>query len=443
VTNSWYDKEENFSINEAPTGMAGCLGTLDQRTASQCYYTALFPALDDRELDLFRRSQAEDGMCAHEIGFAGIKLWARPFSKWPDLADSYVFEVYHHYQRTGDIAMLRRHYPHIVRAIDWACSLDDLSCGIPYISAGRGTTYDNQFWEGINAFIATMQTNAYRVAARIASVLEDKEHENTWEALAKKAQAYRMEHLWNEKDGWFYNAYQPGTKEIDNSCFVASLAGEWASMRAGIEPLMTTEQISRAASGIVNECVGENGLTDQGGRRESTQGFMQYPLAYLASAALYAGNAEAAWKTAKITEKVLTQPGVSTHFTQALTYSFEGKRAGLPYYMTAPASWNMLEAMVGLSADVHAGVLRLAPVTDGKTDLPVFLPGAWFRVMENAEKTELCLTPVRSLTECRFTELRLSGHWIADGISGSFDGTDTVFRFAFDPGKEALSFQKV
>lgn len=440
VTDSWYDKEENFSINEAPTGMAGCLGTLDQRTASQCYYTALFPALDDRELDLFRRAQAENGMCAHEIGFAGINFRARPFHQWPDLVDSYIFEVYHYFQRTGDIAMLRRHYPHIVRAVDCTLTFDDLSCGIPFINAGRGTTYDNQFWEGINAFIATMQTNAYRVAARIAAILEDSGHEMQWEALAEKAQAYRMKYLWNEKDGWFYNAYQPGTNKLDDSCFIASLAGEWASMRAGIEPLMTKEQISRAASGIVRECVGENGLTDQGGRRETTQGFMQYPLAYLASAALYAGNTEAAWKTAEITEKVITQPGVSTHFTQALTYGYDGKRHGLPYYMTAPASWNMLEALVGLSADVHAGVLRLAPVGEGKIDLPVFLPGAWFRVEENAEKTTLSLIPVRSCGTCSFKELRLGGNWTTEGVSGTFDGTDTVFHFVFDPGKETRCF---
>ncbi|MBR4000721.1 MAG: hypothetical protein IKI93_20520, partial [Clostridia bacterium] len=113
VTDSWYDRDGNFSINEAPTGMGGCLGTLDQRTASQGFYTTFYPELDKRELDLFRRSQADDGMCAHELGFASMTLKCRPFSKWPDLAASYVIQVYHTYQRTGDTEFLKKHMPHI------------------------------------------------------------------------------------------------------------------------------------------------------------------------------------------------------------------------------------------------------------------------------------------------------------------------------------------
>ncbi len=441
-TCSWYDRDENFSVNEAPTGMAGCLGTLDQRTASQVYYTTFFPELDARELDLFRRSQAEDGMCAHEIGFAAIRLWARPFSKWPDLACSYVIQVFHHYQRTGDLEFLRLHWPHIVKAINWTLTLDDERCGIPFICPGRGTTYDNQFWEGVNAFIATMQLAAYRLGAAAARALGHGDISGRWDALADGAQKYRMEHLWNSQGRYFNNAYNPRTGEIDDSCFIAALAGDWAELRAGIAPELPRELIGKIASAITANCVGEHGISDQGGRRETTEGFMQYPMAYLASPALFGGASEAAWRFAEVNDRVLEQPGCSNHFDQALTYGFDGSRHGLPYYMTAPASWNMLEALSGLTADLGCGTLALAPYLDKGYRLPVFLTGCAFELICSASGGELRLEPIRSARPNSFTCLRVAGKWSVEGVCGRFDGCGTEFDIDFDPGRSALLLRR-
>ena len=442
-TCSWYDRYGNFSINEAPTGMCGCLGTLDQRTASQVYYTSFFPELDERELELFRQSQGEDGMCAHEIGFATIKLEARPFSKWPDLVDSYIIQVFHHYQRTGDIEFLRRHWPNMKKAVEWTLTLDDEKCGIPYICAGRGTTYDNQFWEGVNSFIATMQIVAYRIGARAAEILGDESTADQWDKLALKAHGYRMEHLYNEKEGCFSNAYNPAKNATDGSCFIASLAGEWAVMRSGIIPFLTYEQIGDIAFGICERCVGDNGITDQGGRRDETDGFMQYPLAYLASASLYGGNPRSAWRLAEVTERVITQPGVSTHFDQGLTYAFSGKRHGLPYYMTSPASWNMLEALAGLKADLGSGILSLSPYISQKYRIPVFLTGCCFEMICSDSGDELCLEPVYSMKENRFTKLIVAGKWTADGKSGVYNDKNTEIDCIFDPGKDRIVLKRV
>jgi len=442
-TCSWYDKYGNFSINEAPTGMAGCLGTLDQRTASQVYYTSFFPELDERELDLFRRSQAEDGMCAHEIGFGTIKLVARPFSKWPDLADAYIIQVYHHYQRTGNIEFLNLHWPHIKKAIDWTLTLDDLKCGIPFICHGRGTTYDNQFWEGINAFISTMQLAAYRLAASVANILGKEKEAGEWTALAESAKKYRMEHLWNNEFGYFNNAYNPSTGEIDDSCFISSLAGDWAVIRAGLEADIDSDQINSIAGAIVSQCVCDYGITDQGGRKEETQGFMQYPMAYLASPALYAGNTAAAWRLASVTDKVITQPGISTHFNQGLTYSYNGKRRGLPYYMTAPASWNMLEALAGLKADLGKGELFLAPYEIPGCKIPVFITGCGFELIGSDDGNSLTLSPCYSERENKFKKLTLPGKWHTDKAEAEFDGANTVFAFSFDPGCENIVLHRI
>ena len=439
-TCSWFDKDGNFSINEAPTGMGGCLGTLDQRTASQCLYTTFYPELDDRELELFRLSQAEDGMCAHEIGFATIKLWARPFSKWPDLVASYIIQVYHHYQRTGDKEFLRRHWPHIVKAVDWTGTMDDMNCGIPYICTGRGTTYDNQFWEGINSFISTMQLAAYRVGSACAAVMGETETAKKWSALGDKAMQTRMKYLWDGENRRFINAYDPKQDKKDDSVFIASLAGEWAALRAGLKPDLDEKAISDAASAILSECFGENGLTDQGGRKDTTTGFTQYPLAYLASPAMYCGNSSVAAAVEEITDKVITNPLCSTRYSQALTYRFDGRRHGLPYYMTAPASWNLLEACAGLKADLGSGTLRLSPKGEGRIKLPVFLTNAWFYVEK--DETSFTLTPLREIASYAFRTIEIEGEWKLEGKTGEFDGTATRFEGTFEVGSRSCVFTK-
>ncbi|MBQ7922844.1 MAG: hypothetical protein IJ325_09775 [Clostridia bacterium] len=445
VTNtcSWYDKDGNFSINEAPTGMFLCLGTLDQRTASQGYYTAFYPELDKVELDLFRRSHGANGMCAHEIGFGGIKLLCRATTQWPDLVSAYIIQVYHTYQRTGDRDFLKLHWPAIKKAVEWTISLDEKDCGIPFICRGRGTTYDNQFWEGINAFISTMQIASYRIGSMCAAAVGEQDTADAWTALAAKAEDTRAKHLWN-KDGQYYcNAYNPDTGETDTSCFISALAGEWAMLRAGIKPGISLEQIALASAAITEQCVGPNGLTDQGGRKDTTQGFIQYPLSYLAAPAFYAGNTASGWKVTETTEKVITGP-CSTHFTQGLTYSYTGERHGLPYYMTAPASWTVLESLVGLRADLAEGVLTLAPLTEDnkKFSVPVFLPYAWFSCTVSEDGSTMQLTPIRSLNTCSFNRLKIKGHWSMDGAVCTYADGYTVAEMAFDPGTDTVCLTK-
>ena len=439
VTCSWFDRDGHFAINEAPTGMGGCLGTLDQRTASQVFYTTFYPDLDQNELELFRLCQRENGMCAHEIGFAGIKYECRPFN-WPDLTAAYVIQVYHSYQRIGDIDIVKKHYPHIKKAIGWTMTLDDKKCCIPYISSGRGTTYDNQFWEGINSFIATMQIAAYRIGALCADLVGDSESAELWRKCSVTAEDTREKHLYNAEKKYYNNAYNMDTGEIDDSCFICSMAGEWAAIRAGLDPVIPVSRISEVTSTIAEYCIGEHGLTDQGGRRDTTQGFTQYPMAYLASAALFASNPDVAWKLAGTTERVITSNG-SNHFNQALTYGFDGKRFGLPYYMTATASWNMLEALVGLRVSLPEKTLTLAPtLSSGEAfKMPVFLTGAWFSVSVSADGSNITLNPIKSISDSTFTTVKIRGAWKVEGIKSTYDGEYTSIAASFDPGKDSLT----
>lgn len=457
VTNtcSWYDKEGNFSINEAPTGMGGCLGTLDQRCASQGYYTSFFPTLDERELELFRREQTEDGMCMHELGFSAIKQ-IRKATLWPDLCEVYLVQVYHHFQRTGDLEMLKKHWPHMKKAIDWTIYADDLNCGIPYMSVGRRCTYDCYFWEGINAFIATFQIAALEIGAKAALVLGEEETAKKWTELSEKAKESRKKYLWNDEMGSYMNAYNPKTDERDARYFISTLAGEWARLRAGIELEYRDEEIKDICVKIADECLLDIGMTDLGGGvykkdetadtnakvTDASRAFIQYPLAYHVSPAFYVRDEETGWKMAEKTETLITQPGVSDHFNQPLTFNFDGTRFGLPYYMTAPASWNALEAYVGLVADVYEGTLKLSPNGKGKLTVPVFLPYAWFEVQRTENENKIKLVPVKSIKPCGFKKLVVSDDWNLEGAKKTFENGNSVFEIVFDAGKDEIVLTK-
>ncbi len=421
-TATWYEKNGNFSVNEAPTGMSGCFGTLDQRAASQGFWCTFFPELDENELESFRLCQGADGQCSHDIGFSEIEYRTTLHTQWPDLAAAYVHQVYRHWQRTGDKAFIDRHYPHVKKAIEWAASMDDADCGIPYIKKGRGTTYDNQHWEGVNSFIASVHMAMLYLAADMAKRLDDPDSEK-YLAMAERAKKSRMEMLWDDERRLFRNAYVNKTGEKDNSTFIASLAGDWYLMSAGLASPISKDTLRDAARGILRDCYCDEGLTDQGGRRE-TPAFMQYPAAYYCSPAMLLGCSEEAWRAMEINDRaILTAP--SNHFIQGLTYNFDGgPRWALPYYMTAPATWNLLDAAAGIVPDMRDNTLTIAPNMHGK--IPVFTQDSWFMV--EAKDNCVTFTPFRSLRNHAFDAVIIGGkRYEAEG--------------GFDPGIQKISIE--
>jgi hypothetical protein len=291
-----------------------------------------------------------------------------------------------------------------------------------------------------------MQIAAYRIAAACARAIEETEVASEWEALAEKAQKTRMQCLWDAEGRYFRNAYGLKEQVADTSCFIASLAGEWAMLRAGLTPFLSADAIAEVATAIAAQCVGERGLSDQGGRRDTVPGFTQYPLAYLASPAIYCGNLTAGWRTVHATECAIMQGARSNHFDQALTYGYDGSRSGLPYYMTAPASWNVLEALAGLRADRSTGELMLSPQGEGALQLPVFLPQAWFCISRSVGGDRLELRALRSRSGCLFRTLKLAGGWTlqSGGVTAKTHTEDgySVFDMAYDPGVHTLVFCK-
>jgi len=450
-TNTVFLKDGLFSVNEAPTGMAGCLGTLDQRTCAGAYWATFFPEQDAKELQLFTLRQSDDSGPVHDLGFGGFNL-APTKSNWPDLAASYVIQVHRHFLETGDMEFLKNHWPYVCRAVEWTISLDDTGDGIPTLKAGRGTTYDNQHWDGISAFIAGIHEASMTLASDLARRVGENELAGKWSRLADKAHASRMKYLWvNQTDGgYFRNAYDVMKGAADDSCFIASMIAEWAICAGGATPRLPAEKIRLALEGIRRKNMFAHGMADQSARPDNSV-FMQYPVAYYGAAALYTGNTDLAWEFLRNQDALVTTPP-STHFNQTLTYDSNGSPGGLPYYMTAPVSWLFLDGITGVVLDVAGKSLRLAPCwtpDSGDWRVPIFTATSWFMLecREAAGRVMVSLRPLKQIQPFGVTRLSLSlpipmdpASVIVNGKSASVKVAGAAIELAvsFDPGVDVI-----
>ena len=104
----------------------------------------------------------------------------------------------------------------------------------------------------------------------------------------------------------------------------------------------------------------------------------------------------------------------------------------------------MLEALLGLTADVHEGYLSIAPTKhEGEEfNLPAFLPYAWFEVNVTADGSKMTISPIKSIKPCLFNKLRVKGNWKLEGADCSYSDGYTHISSKFDAGIDTLTLLK-
>ncbi|MCK5328411.1 MAG: hypothetical protein KAR36_07400, partial [Candidatus Latescibacteria bacterium] len=378
-------------------------------------------------------------------------------SSWPDLTAAYIIQVHRHFLRTGDRAFLKAHWPSVRAAIRWAIQLDDTGDAIPTLKPGRGTTYDNQQWDGISAFIATMHEAALTLGADLAERSGEKALSGRWLELAERANESRKKYLWveHEDTGYFRNVYDPAKKEGDDSCFICSLAGDWALAAGGMEPRLSRDMLRQALGSIRSKNMFEHGMTDQSARAEKTSAFMQYPVAYFGAAALFFGQSDLAWDFLELQDRIITK-APSSRYNQVLTYESDGAPQGLPYYMTAPVTWLFLDALSGVVPDLDRQRLRIGSDWLFRSEaarVPVVLSSSWFMLECRREEREIRLDfiPVKTVRPFRVQELVVMCPDAASVRTVYVDGVEVAprkekgGRFVvptdFDPGKKRLRLE--
>ncbi|HEY3416757.1 MAG TPA: GH116 family glycosyl-hydrolase, partial [Armatimonadota bacterium] len=166
-TVTWLTKDGRFAVNEGPSHMFGCMGTLDQKLYGSHYYSLFFPELDRTELLGFARAQAENGGIQHDLGYGHLEQTGRGHG-WPDLSSSLTLLSLKHYQLTGDQAYIDEVYPCLVKALlTYQLGLDTDGDGIANIS-GVGNTFDAEKYEGTSSYLATLWLAALKALEELA-----------------------------------------------------------------------------------------------------------------------------------------------------------------------------------------------------------------------------------------------------------------------------------
>ncbi len=427
-TCSWFAKDGKFAINEAPTGMMGCLGTMDQRLACNSFYLNFFPELDRTEMMLFANQQGDDGSIPHDLG-SGLFLDEPHRGSWSDLCSSFILQVYKIFIYTNESSFLEEVYPKIKRAVTYQLSIDYDKDGIPDVGAGNGTTYDTYHWYGACAFVASLWLAELKACIRLAEFQKDTEFANQCMALFEQAQKSMIDKLWKEFSygGHFINYCDVRGNHESENCFIAQLAGQWFADLMDLGDLLPAEKIREALNTIWNRNVNfknftlmSDETTPEGDAYGFGYTFLQYDEVYFGCLAISRGMAEYGLECyRRIWEATKSSP-----WNIGLTYQTDGFFTGLPYYMTNPASLFMLDVLGGWLPDAVAGRLQIEPTNvEDELELPVFSPKVWAWISWKAGK--YCEIRIDRLEEdVAFTEVfwkNARDVCAVEGLEGEFE----------------------
>lgn len=435
-TCSWFTRDGKFSINEAPAGMMGCLGTMDQRLACNSLYTNFYPVLDQKELTLFADIQGDDGSIPHDLG-AGEFLEKPRRGSWSDLCSSFILQVYKYYLYTGDRAFLEKMYEKVKKAVAYQLTTDDDQNGIPDVGAGRGTTYDTYHWYGTSAFVASLWIAELAVCEKMAEIQGDESFGRECAARRERACGQMDAELWTDCydfGGYYKNFNDSIGDRVSQNCFIAQLAGEWFVSLVDVPSGLPREKVKEALGTIYrrnvdirNIAIMNDETTPEGDFFGYGYTFVQYDEVYYGCLAIYQDMVR---EGLKVFEKVY-QRTKDMQWNIGLTYYTDGRFCGLPYYMTNPASLFLLDAMSGWLPDVANGVLKLFPHTDeDRIRLPLFSPQIWMQM--TYEKGDACARYILEVLRLPQKEAVSFGKLVlrADFAAGSalVDGRAAAFR---------------
>jgi uncharacterized protein (DUF608 family) len=435
LCNTWYTRAGHYAVNEAPTDMNGCFGTIDQRSVG-CGAVALsFPALNRAELALFAADQIRDhdearrfgvhwnsdggnfdrpldraGAILHDVGFdhleggrTGGSVWAS--LHWPELTSHFILQCYQYALWSGDRAWLDERYPQMQRALEFQLRLDQDGDGVADLWGPGSSTYDTELYPhyGASAYVTSLYLAALRVVMRLAEERGEREYVRELERRFTLAGQVMERELFDEQRGYYCSwrdrkhacwKGQRAHAARSSSSHISQLAGCWWADMLGLDPIVEPARrrraldfISRHNVAAVAGCPADEYQLDG----TTMQSMSALAMGNYAAHAIGAGLADQGWNAARnIYQARYAHDGCPWD----ATLQWSGPDNLAPqwgrWYMSHPASWLLLPALGGVRIDRLRGLLTLCPSWPSEWGaqlraLPVFLPG--FQLTVDAERT--------------------------------------------------------
>ena len=368
VTNSVWLKDGRFSINEGPTEMCGVYGTIDQRLGAHPATQIFHPDLNAKELGQFAAVQAPNGDINHDLGGGNLESPPRG-QKWPDIQCSFVIQTARHAWSTGDAEFEKATWPKarlaLLRAGIWA----DEGGGVAQVGhrSGLGTSYDGYHYEGTTPYLGTLWLAALSVAERWARRMGDDELLPKIEQWRSAAIDRMEKDLWNGKFYWTYNSPQGPKRE---TCFAGMLAGQVYSRLLAGKDVLPPDRLLPSADALMRLNASEKfsvppDEATPAGEAAVEFGWLPYVEAFGLTAAATVRDA----RVLPLWERMMAavdQGGTRPCDTRLMYRPITGEPSWGSYYMTAPASWLVYDALLDFTYEPESGVLRLNPQFAGR-----------------------------------------------------------------------------
>ena len=378
--------------------MFGALGTLDQRLVSHPGTSLFFPEADRSEVQAFADLQDADGSLSHFTGNHHTALRSAQveygITRWPDLAMSFIIQVWRAWTESGDDAVLDRWRGNVQRALEFLLTADRDGDGVPE----GGSSWDVEHYPGCFIATATLHLATLRLGRLLAARWADHDLDSRLAAAQERAST-TVQAMWT---GTHYRKYHdPKTGGGSDDVFIGQLAGEWVMRQLGLEPVLPEAQVRAAAATLYRlnadparyrlapiQVQADGRLPP---RKYAWHAWPQYTMAFLDCPALYlgiAGRDDALVARAladierfdAVVREDLRSPWATTLWYDARTGLADFQFAGLDWYMNTPAVWWVLAALSGFAADEPARRIALGPwLPPGRARqrYPVVSPRYW------------------------------------------------------------------
>lgn len=403
TTNSIVTGSGDLYTLESSPMMFGALGTLDQRLVAHPGYSLFYPGLNRTELRTFARLQGADGFLPHFNGNAHTAFGSADVeygvTGWPDLACSFIIQCFRDWRETGEAAFLRQMRPAVARAADWLMAADRDGDGVPE----GGSSWDIEHYPGCFIATATLWMATLRVLEVLAAAEADAAAVERF-AERRRLAAATVESMWRETH--YLKCLDPATGQFSDDVFLGQLAGEWVARSLGLPGVLPPERV-RTVLRTLYRLAGDRSRfrlmpiqTQPDGslpdRKYAWHAWPQYGMVFVDCLALLAGMPDAALASAEAFDRVVREVNKSPWATTLWHDARDGKPdfgsfMGLDWYMNTPASWWLLGALSGFTADETTGTVTLGPPppvppgTDGARELPVVTPRYWANLRWEAD----------------------------------------------------------
>jgi uncharacterized protein (DUF608 family) len=123
--------------------------------------------------------------------------------EWKDLAPKYILMVYRHWQKTGNLDVVRRCWPAVKESIEFLSRLMEAGDTLP-LTRGTDDTFDNLSSHGVSVYCGSLWAAGLKAASQLALMVDQPELAHDYAHRSEQALVTLERGLWDEKNGYYH-----------------------------------------------------------------------------------------------------------------------------------------------------------------------------------------------------------------------------------------------